>query len=711
MNFKPWNWAQGARQGGGARPAGRRRARLGLESLEQRQMLAGEPIVTASLFTDTGSSSTDRISSETEVVGTITVQGTVSSFTGSFGGAPQGASPVELTGLGVLQPGGQYLIDFATLQSIRLAQFGSGVVPDGSYTINLRATDNLGRLGLASLNFTRDTTLPAAPAFSISSVFDPNQDGVTNSELVTLVGTTEPNAQVSLDRGSLVVTAGPTGQFQFTGVQLFAGLNSIGTVATDLAGNVSAFSRTVTYDPQTSVNQPPSFTKGANQTVNQNAPPQTVVNWATNISPGPPGEAGQTVNFLVSNNNSGLFSLQPVISPTGTLTYTVATGKSGTATVEVRLKDNGGTAGGGNDTSAAQTFTIQVIAAPAPRINRSTVGFYDPAASQFYLKNSNSQGLSDLIFSYGPGNSGWIPLVGDWNNDGTDSVGFYAPQSSTFFLKNGNSQGTSDLTFNFGPSNSGWVPLVGDWNGDGTDSVGFYAPQTSTFFLKNSNSQGVSDLVFTFGAAGQGWVPLVGDWNADRTDSIGFYVSASSTFFLKNANGQGLSDLTFSYGPSNSAWRPLVGDWNGPENRIAGDADGDGIVGAGDYAIWAAQFGKTGAGWSGDFNGDGSVGLADYAIWSANFGLAPTGAAPLAPAAAEAEIAEFDVSPPQSWAAAPALSATARSDSNATTKSVAADDHLLAPRPTIAPPRVVAIAPPGGFLSRLATRLRGERRA
>ncbi len=52
--------------------------------------------------------------------------------------------------------------------------------------------------------------------------------------------------------------------------------------------------------------------------------------------------------------------------------------------------------------------------------------------------------------------------------------------------------------------------------------------------------------------------------------------------------------------------------------RTPGDADRDGTVGAADYAIWAAQFGKTRLWQSGDFNGDGVVGTADYAIWAAN---------------------------------------------------------------------------------------------
>ncbi len=88
--------------------------------------------------------------------------------------------------------------------------------------------------------------------------------------------------------------------------------------------------------------------------------------WATSISAGPPDEAGQTLTFLVSNNNNAIFSAQPAISPAGTLTYTPAYGFDGVAMVTVRLMDNGGTALGGIDTSAPQTFTITVHALNNP---------------------------------------------------------------------------------------------------------------------------------------------------------------------------------------------------------------------------------------------------------------------------------------------------------------------------------------------------------
>ena len=83
-------------------------------------------------------------------------------------------------------------------------------------------------------------------------------------------------------------------------------------------------------------------------------------------SKGPANESDQTLSFLVGNNNAALFAEAPAIDANGQLTYTLATGVQGTATVSVRVHDSGGTANGGVDTSAAQTFTITVGPSTTP---------------------------------------------------------------------------------------------------------------------------------------------------------------------------------------------------------------------------------------------------------------------------------------------------------------------------------------------------------
>jgi VCBS repeat-containing protein len=116
----------------------------------------------------------------------------------------------------------------------------------------------------------------------------------------------------------------------------------------------------------TGVNDAPSFTKGADQSVAEDAGAQTVAGWATGISAGP-NESGQTVSFVVtSNSDPSLFSAVPAVSPTGTLTYTPAANQHGTATITLKITDNGGIANGGIDESATQTFDINVTAVNDP---------------------------------------------------------------------------------------------------------------------------------------------------------------------------------------------------------------------------------------------------------------------------------------------------------------------------------------------------------
>ena len=161
-----------------------------------------------------------------------------------------------------------------------------------------------------------------------------------------------------------------------------------GTADTTVSGGTTAFS-TATETASINVlpvNDAPSFTKGADQSVLQDAGPQTVVGWATNISPGPPNESTQTVQFFVSNDNPSLFDPggQPAIAPSGTLTFMSAPAVTGAATLTVSLQDNGGTANGGQDTSAPQTFTITVLVKPVT-----------PTPTSVDLAAASDTGISD----------------------------------------------------------------------------------------------------------------------------------------------------------------------------------------------------------------------------------------------------------------------------------------------------------------------------
>ena len=111
------------------------------------------------------------------------------------------------------------------------------------------------------------------------------------------------------------------------------------------------------------VNDAPSFVATDPPAVLEDAGAQTVVNWAHSVDLGPPNEDSTQVilGYLVNvTANAALFSVAPVVDPAGTLTYSPAADAHGSATFEVVLQDDGGTANGGVDTSPSQFFTITV---------------------------------------------------------------------------------------------------------------------------------------------------------------------------------------------------------------------------------------------------------------------------------------------------------------------------------------------------------------
>jgi hypothetical protein len=66
------------------------------------------------------------------------------------------------------------------------------------------------------------------------------------------------------------------------------------------------------------------------------------------------------LTFTATNDNNALFSAQPAVASNGTLTFTPADDAFGAATVTLSLGDDGGTTGGGVNTSAPVELTITV---------------------------------------------------------------------------------------------------------------------------------------------------------------------------------------------------------------------------------------------------------------------------------------------------------------------------------------------------------------
>lgn len=238
----------------------------------------------------------------------------------------------------------------------------------GSCPITLTTTGNrtltASYSGDASFNPSSDTeshqvVAPNSPPNSNDDSYTTTEDNPQFSVAApgVLGNDTDPDgnalqAEKLSDPANGTLTFHANGSFEYTPNPSFFGDDSF----TYRASDGSATSTSAVHITVQPVNDPPSFQLAGDQSVSATAGAQTVASFATGITAGP--NENQALQFQVTvTSGAELFSAGPAISPDGTLTYTPA-GTQGVAQVSVQLKDDGGTANGGSDTSPAQTFSI-----------------------------------------------------------------------------------------------------------------------------------------------------------------------------------------------------------------------------------------------------------------------------------------------------------------------------------------------------------------
>jgi hypothetical protein len=196
---------------------------------------------------------------------------------------------------------------------------------------------------------------------------------------------------------------------------------------------------------------------------------------------------------------------------------------------------------------------------PNPGPRGTTIGVYRPDTTEF-LGRSSRPGFKDdpyggLHFTYGK--RGDVPVVGDWDGNGSQTQGVF--RAGTWFLTNTLGNPYGDYAVSYGQA--GDRPLVGDWDGDGVQTIG--VQRRNLFLLSNSNlspatmyASPATSHAFAYGDDGD--VAVVGDWDSDGVDTIGVY--RSGRWHLRNSNSSGFADLDVTYGASTAA--PVVGDWD-----------------------------------------------------------------------------------------------------------------------------------------------------
>ncbi len=171
----------------------------------------------------------------------------------------------------------------------------------------------------------------------------------------------------------------------------------------------------------------------------------------------------------------------------------------------------------------------------------------------------NEGSVETISFKYG--RAGDIPVIGDWNGDGTRTVGVVR-DGNRWLLRNENSQGSPDFDFRFGEP--GDIPVVGDWNGDGVFGIGVRKFNHRRWELRETPSAGSPDRAFWFGRGTD--IPVTGDWNGNGVTGVGVVRRGARSsplpntrWLLRHTATLGSPQLRYWFG----TYRPnyVVGDW------------------------------------------------------------------------------------------------------------------------------------------------------
>ena len=139
-----------------------------------------------------------------------------------------------------------------TVSAAQLAVLAGGTLADGAHVLRLQAADADGNKSeLVNVSFTLDRGAPAAFSYALSAA-DASNAGLsaTTSARVQLKGQAEEGALITLASQGLSALAGAGGVFVLPNVALALGENLITLTATDVAGNATSLSRTLTRAPQ-----------------------------------------------------------------------------------------------------------------------------------------------------------------------------------------------------------------------------------------------------------------------------------------------------------------------------------------------------------------------------------------------------------------------------------------------------------------------------
>jgi hypothetical protein len=189
------------------------------------------------------------------------------------------------------------------------------------------------------------------------------------------------------------------------------------------------------------------------------------------------------------------------------------------------------------------------------------LAIYQTSTGHWFFIGSTT-GLGEHLAFGGPG---YVPVPGDYDGDGQTDTAAYQTSTGNWFI----AQSTAGFRVHPSFGGAGFEPVPGDYDGDGKMDVAVYQTETGHWFIVGSASGFMNHLAF----GGFGYTPVPAVYDGDGKADIAVYNPASAGWWIMRSSDGGLTYKVFG-GPS---WMPVPADYDGDGKADIAVYDSNGL--------------------------------------------------------------------------------------------------------------------------------------